>query len=1662
MDANDNVRTGDVNAMLRQLGLVDVHHSKHPYLSTVSTCNKNTQNIPVDGIWASPSLDCVAAGYYGYGELTMGKTDHRMIWADFSYESVFGFKPPEPEYNAPQRLTLADPRVVRRYNQVLLQEHNRLHLCTRAFSIQKAVPEGLQLQHRQEYEKLAHLDSCARKHAKKKCRKLRMGAIPFSDSINKARGSNDLWELLERHRNGVPASKKKIRRLMHLTDEMTAFQKTLPEIIAKRRESMSLYKKLKKKATTLREQFGKKLVKARAKERKTTVEVQEKQLRQAFGQRALAKRVKRLTGKPRNTMRCVNAPPRTGEGPRTDCYDRKSIENACMEEGTRRFSQTASTPLMQPEFISQVGYHAELPGADQILNGTFVPHPDMDPYAVQFIEQLKMQECVQGETISKAITTEEYKESWKRMKPNTSSSPFGPTFVDYIAGSRDDTIAEFDATMANIPYASGYTPETWTKMTDVLIPKKSDSSLVEKLRIIVLFHAMFNMNNKRIGRAMVANAERLDQLPWEIYGGRKRHRAIECATNKVLTMDIARLEHRSTAVCSNDAKSCYDRILHAIASICMRRVGVPPETCKMMFGTLAQVEHYVRTNFGDSTTSYACIQIPFQGVYQGNGAGPGIWMLVSVPIINMLKARGFGFKVTNVMSQEHFSFVCYAFVDDTDLLHSSEPDIGLAGLVEEMQSVVDTWEGGLRASGGALVPDKSYWYLIHFTFKNNQWRYDSIEDTPGTLTIRDVSGLNRVMLDRLEVYEARETLGVFIAMDGTQEVQMEAMLAITRKWADRVRSGRLTHAEAWFSIILCIMKTLEYPLMATNLSQDQCDTIMQPILDAGLPALGFNRKMTSAVVFGPRRYQGVGIPDLWSLQGVLKLWIAIAHGDAPTITGCSLRAVLSLHTIELGLPGSFLQQDYATFGHLASNSWLKHLWDFCTETGICLEPSTSSLSLARENDHFLMTQFSLFGYKGEDLYHLNLCRMWCHSLRLSDISTGDGLRIHPLIWNGHPPDDAGNDVIWNKQGRPTPKCWMLWQRAIRECFLSLEMNQQQLRLPLGNWLVPTRSQWHWFFSPSQDRVFHQLPTNEYQVYIPSANRRRLRAPKYRPTTILPTLPDDAERTTVSEQPTFVWCHGSSPSNHHLPPCLTVLDHIAQRDRWAVSSFDCPSNGSPIVSAIIQGTAIAVCDGSYKNKFGTAGYVLQSNEDNSEDRILGANVTPGHPDEQNPYRSEVAGIFAVVTIVEALTRLHDIQHGTIELGCDCESGLTSIFAHEYDKPNQPHHDLIHAIRKKIAASPVHWKFRHVRGHQDKHVPFHLLDNWSKLNVEMDSIAKVYWNEMHTSTQPFYPSNEFGWSLWIGERKLSSWDRTSLYNHAQSYDVINHWSQRRHIPEDLIHSIDWEASENAIKRLGLNRSLWIPKWLAGYAPVGKVMQRYKFQDHAECPRCSQFEDTAHVLQCQAPRAINQWKSSLAKLDTWMAKSTTMPALRSAIINRLQAWQQSDPTAAPTYNWPGVDDLIRKQTSVGWRVFLEGGVLQEWASKQQDYYTWLDRKNTGKRWTTTLIKKLWEICWDMWEHRNGELHNPASPAALREHARLDALITLEYANIRRLFRKDLRWFRRPRDVLITETLDYKLQWLESVRLARARFHRRHRLDLTVERTAMREYLRRPHPTH
>ena len=99
-------------------------------------------------------------------------------------------------------------------------------------------------------------------------------------------------------------------------------------------------------------------------------------------------------------------------------------------------------------------------------------------------------------------------------------------------------------------------------------------------------------------------AERLNLVAKEQYGSRKHKAAIEKCLNKRLTFDLARQLKRPLAMCSNDAKSCYDRIVHSVASLCMRRMGVEEPLIVCMFTSIHNLEHHIRTVYGVSELSF--------------------------------------------------------------------------------------------------------------------------------------------------------------------------------------------------------------------------------------------------------------------------------------------------------------------------------------------------------------------------------------------------------------------------------------------------------------------------------------------------------------------------------------------------------------------------------------------------------------------------------------------------------------------------------------------------------------------------------------------------------------------------------------------------------------------------------------------------------------------------------------------------------------------------------------------------------------------------------------------------------------------------------------------------------------------------------------------------
>jgi len=103
--------------------------------------------------------------------------------------------------------------------------------------------------------------------------------------------------------------------------------------------------------------------------------------------------------------------------------------------------------------------------------------------------------------------------------------------------------------------------------------------------------------------------------------------------------------------------------------------------------------------------------------------------------------------------------------------------------------------------------------------------------------------------------------------------------------------------------------------------------------------------------------------------------------------------------------------------------------------------------------------------------------------------------------------------------------------------------------------------------------------------------------------------------------------------------------------------------------------------------------------------------------------------------------------------------------------------------------------------------------------------------------------------------------------------------------------------------------------------------------------------------------------------MQKLDTDPTLAHIISLYLCSWRTSE---AITYEPPRkFQALLQAQSAVGWGKFFEGWVVSQWTEQQNRYYKIIRSHRTGRCWTIAILQKLWNIAWDMWEHRNSILH-------------------------------------------------------------------------------------------
>ena len=145
-----------------------------------------------------------------------------------------------------------------------------------------------------------------------------------------------------------------------------------------------------------------------------------------------------------------------------------------------------------------------------------------------------------------------------------------------------------------------------------------------------------------------------------------------------------------------------------------------------------------------------------------------------------------------------------------------------------------------------------------------------------------------------------------------------------------------------------------------------------------------------------------------------------------------------------------------------------------------------------------------------------------------------------------------------------------------------------------------------------------------------------------------------------------------------------------------------------------------------------------------------------------------------------------------------------------------------------------------------------------------------------------------------------------------------------------------------------------------------------------------------------------------------------------------------------------------------FFEGCVAQDWEAIQDAYFRWCHSWKTGHRWTASLIQKLWDISWDLWEHRISIVHAWENEATLHNMMAVDHEIRTQFIRgPNGLTQRDHHLFEGSLQDILDAPIFYRQRWLHRIEIARDRASQRLITMYSAERQALRAWLQGSTPT-
>ena len=153
---------------------------------------------------------------------------------------------------------------------------------------------------------------------------------------------------------------------------------------------------------------------------------------------------------------------------------------------------------------------------------------------------------------------------------------------------------------------------------------------------------------------------------------------------------------------------------------------------------------------------------------------------------------------------------------------------------------------------------------------------------------------------------------------------------------------------------------------------------------------------------------------------------------------------------------------------------------------------------------------------------------------------------------------------------------------------------------------------------------------------------------------------------------------------------------------------------------------------------------------------------------------------------------------------------------------------------------------------------------------------------------------------------------------------------------------------------------------------------------------------------------------------------------MIEYLNAWHHHSPTQPSHQYSPLLQQAIRQQSQIGWQSFIEGFWSSTWRKHQEEYLKSIKTQRSALLWASRLQRRIWQIAWTMWEHRNNILHSDGKTIHQYETKLVDQEINIEWERSHSLPQQYQHLFSGTLQQKLTSDIHTKRRWLSNVWIA------------------------------